>query len=197
MHALCVLAIEKRQNVFMEFVLALHLTEKTNFMKHLNLSIPQPSRIRGFKLLSVGTACVLLMITGKPAFSQAASVKEQIELAKLRDSEGVTSGHTVSGTVRDKYGEPMAGASIYLKGTTEGTTTDAEGHFEFPGKLQEGDILTFSFIGHESVEYAVKGSADEYIEISMREDVTIIGDLAVDDVYTTKTGLRQFFRKIF
>jgi len=153
--------------------------------------------MRGFKLFSVGTACVLLMIAYKPTFGQAPTVKEQIESAKLRDSEGVTSGHTVSGIVRDKEGEPLAGVSIYVKGTTEGTTTDAEGHFKFPTKLKEGEILTFSFMGLESVEYAVMGAADEYMEISMLEDVTIIGDLAADDVYTTKTGLRQLFRKIF
>ena len=91
----------------------------------------------------------------------------------------------------------MAGASIYLRGTTEGTTTDAEGRFEFPRKLEEGDKLTISFIGYESVEYVVMGTADEHIEISMLVNVEIIGDLGIDEVYTAKLGLRQFFKKIF
>ena len=180
----------------MEFVSAAHLTGKTNFMKHLNLSIPKSSRIRrGFKPLTIGLACALLLMTGKPAFSQAPTVKEQIESAKYRDNDGVA--HIVSGVVKDENGGPMAGASIYLRGTTEGTTTDAEGRFEFPRKLEEGDKLTISFIGYESVEYVVMGTADEHIEISMLVSVEIIGDLGIDEVYTAKPGLRQFFKKIF
>ena len=165
-------------------------------MKHLNLSIPRSARIRrGFKPLTIGFACALLLMTGKPTFSQAPSVKEQIESAKYRENESVA--HTVSGVVKDEKGEPMAGASIYLRGTTEGTTTDAEGRFEFPRKLEEGDRLTISFIGYESVEYVVVGTADEHLEISMVVNVEIIGDLGVDEVYTAKPGLRQFFKKIF
>ena len=195
---LVLLIVKKREVVFMEFDFDLHLRGKTNLMKHLNLSIPQTSRIRrGFNLLSIAIACALMLATNRPSFCQTPSVKEQVESAKRRDRETATYGHTVSGIVKDAEGEPMAGTSIYLKGTSEGTTADTDGRFEFPRKLEEGDILTFSFIGYESVEYVVMGAADEHIEISMRENVIIIGDLAVEDAYTAKTGLRYFFRKIF
>ena len=167
-------------------------------MKHLNLSIPEPSTIhRGFKPLSIGFACVLLLMASEPTFSQAPSLKEQIESAKHRDSDRDTYGHTVSGIVKDEKAEPMAGASIYLKGTTEGTTTDAEGRFEFPRKLNEGDRLTISFVGYESVEYVVQGTIDENIVVVMNVDVIIWGDVAVDEIYTTRPGLRRFFKKLF
>ena len=151
-------------------------------MKHLNLSNPElrGSKREGFTSVSLLIALVLMLAAGGQAFGQSASPK----------------GH-VRGVVKDEKGESMAGASVYLKGTTQGTTTDNDGRFEFPRELNQGDRLTFSFIGYESVEYVVNGTAGEDIEIVMNVDVTIIGDVAVDEVYTARPGLRQFFRRIF
>jgi hypothetical protein len=166
----------------MELPRGLHLTGKTNFMKHLNLSI-------------AGVLCSLLLMNAQPMFSQV-PVKEQIELAKNRP----TYSHIVKGIIKDEAGTPMPGVNIYLKGTTEGTVTNSDGVFEFPRTLEAGERLTISFIGYESVEYLVQGNSDESIEISMKLNVIVIGDAGSDEVYTTKPTLRQRwsnFKKVF
>lgn len=163
-------------------------------MKHLNLSNSKPTggKRKTFTSVSLLATFVLLLASGQ-TFSQTASVPDLI-----REKQSLlASSHLVSGIVKDEKGEPMAGVSIYLKGTTEGTATDSDGRFTFPRKLNEGDRLTISFIGYESVEYVVQGTLDENIEIAMNVDVIVWGDTGVNDVYTTKPGLLRFFKKLF
>jgi len=167
-------------------------------MKHLNLSISKPRAEKRVRFTSASRmfAFVFTLVAGIQTFGQTASPQGQIEL--VRDKQTLmTYGHLVSGLVKDEKGDPMIGASIYLKGTTEGTTTNADGRFTFPRPLEEGERLTISFIGYESVEYAVQGTFDENIVVVMNLDVIIWGDVASDEVYTTKPGLRRFFKKLF
>lgn len=55
---------------------------------------------------------------------------------------------TVSGTVTDESGLPLLGASVIVKGTTNGTTTDFDGNYSI--KINEGDALEFSYVGYKS-----------------------------------------------
>lgn len=52
---------------------------------------------------------------------------------------------TVSGTVVDNNGEPVIGASVIQKGTSNGAVTDLDGHFSV--KVPQGTTLTISYIG--------------------------------------------------
>jgi TonB-linked SusC/RagA family outer membrane protein len=52
---------------------------------------------------------------------------------------------TVSGTVVDNNGEPIIGASVIQKGTSNGAVTDLDGHFSV--KVPKGTTLTISYIG--------------------------------------------------
>src|SRR5688572_30384694 len=103
--------------------------EKTNFMKHLNLTIPKPcasSNIRaGFALLKASLACIILLLLSAESFSQTASVKGKIEMFERHESYMHTANsHIVRGIIKDEVGNPMPGVNIYLKGTAEGTVTD-------------------------------------------------------------------------
>lgn len=51
----------------------------------------------------------------------------------------------VSGVVNDEQNQPLPGVSVLVKGTTRGTTTDAEGRFELPAS--PSDVLLFRFVG--------------------------------------------------
>ena len=167
-------------------------------MKHLNLSTSRPSVGKRGRLTSASriVAFVLMLMASNETFGQTASLQRQDELVREKQAL-LTYGHLVSGLVKDEKGDPMVGVSIYLKGTTEGTTTNAEGRFTFPRPLEAGERLTISFIGYESIEYVVEGTLDENIVVVMNVDVIIWGDLASDEVYTTKPGLRRFFKKLF
>lgn len=64
---------------------------------------------------------------------------------------------SVKGQVVDPSGEPLIGASIKVKGTTNGTVTDLDGNFELntPGNA----VLEISYVGYESREVAVRNRA--------------------------------------
>lgn len=63
--------------------------------------------------------------------------------------------NSVSGTVTDDNGVPLAGANIVEKGTTNGTTTDFDGNFEIT--VGENATLVFSYIGYSTNEEKIAG----------------------------------------
>ena len=52
---------------------------------------------------------------------------------------------TVTGNISDAKGEPLIGVSILVKGTSNGTITDMNGHFSLP--VAKGDVIEISYIG--------------------------------------------------
>ncbi len=81
----------------------------------------------------------------------------------------------IQGVVADeKTGLPVIGASVVLKGTQQGTLTDAEGKFRL--NAQQGDVLVISFVGYETQEVMV-GEAP--IEIKLKETVTALDEIVV------------------
>ena len=56
------------------------------------------------------------------------------------------------GSVKDKEGFPLPGVAVQVKGTSQGTTTDADGEYYIMVKGVEKPILVFSFIGMETQE---------------------------------------------
>ena len=65
---------------------------------------------------------------------------------------------TVKGQVTDEAGNPLPGASVVVKGTTNGTITDMDGNFSL--NVPEDAILEFSFVGYISQEYRVNGNTN-------------------------------------
>ncbi len=85
----------------------------------------------------------------------------------------------VSGRVIDESGNAMTGVNVVEKGTTNGTSTDADGKYS----LDVGDqsVLVFSFIGYKSVEESVAGRS--VIDISMEEDKSVLDPVLVNAGY--------------
>lgn len=72
---------------------------------------------------------------------------------------------SVSGKVTDSSKGPLPGVSVVVKGTTNGTITDANGDYSLP-KVPENAILKFSFVGMKTQEVVVgsKGSINMVLE---------------------------------
>ncbi|MDR0567574.1 MAG: carboxypeptidase-like regulatory domain-containing protein, partial [Prevotellaceae bacterium] len=86
----------------------------------------------------------------------------------------------VSGTVRDGNGEPVVGASVVVKGSSVGATTDAGGAYTISAPANA--TLVFSFLGLTTVEEAVNGRG--------RIDVTLAGsDVGLEEVVVTALGI--------
>ncbi len=85
---------------------------------------------------------------------------------------------TVRGQVIDEQGEPLLGATIRIKDTTGGTTTDLDGNFEL--NLPGNAVLVISYVGYKDREVAVRNrSILDPIQMSpddqMLEQVVVIG----------------------
>ena len=76
---------------------------------------------------------------------------------------------TVSGKITEEDGSPLPGVNIIEKGTTNGTTSDAQGAYSL-NVLNENSVLVFSFIGFISQEIAI-GSQTTL-------NITLVSDIA-------------------
>lgn len=65
---------------------------------------------------------------------------------------------TVKGTVFDETGQPVIGANVLEKGTTNGRITDINGNFTLT--VQDNAILVVSFIGYTDQEISTKGKTE-------------------------------------
>jgi iron complex outermembrane recepter protein len=89
----------------------------------------------------------------------------------------IASAQTVTGKVTAQQdGAPIPGVSVVVKGTTEGTTTDANGDYTL--RLTTSDpVLVFSFIGFTTQE--VQAAGKTVIDVSLAEDITQLGEVVV------------------
>lgn len=91
--------------------------------------------------------------------------------------------HVVTGTVKDVAGEPVIGANILVKGTTNnGTITDIDGNFSLEAPTR--GVLEVSFIGYVKQEVSIGGN--KHINIILVEDATTLDDVVVIGYGTTK-----------
>ena len=61
----------------------------------------------------------------------------------------------VKGRVTDEKGNPLPGAAVIIQGTTQGVSTDMEGHYTL--NVKPDDVLKFSFIGYKEEVRPVQG----------------------------------------
>lgn len=81
----------------------------------------------------------------------------------------------IKGTILDaKNGEPIIGANVLVKGTTNGTITDFDGNYELEAPV--GSTLTVSFIGYKTIE--VKATAEKQT-IRLTEDTETLDEVVV------------------
>ncbi|MDR3188210.1 MAG: carboxypeptidase-like regulatory domain-containing protein, partial [Prevotellaceae bacterium] len=89
---------------------------------------------------------------------------------------------SVSGTVRDGNGEPVVGASVTVKGSTIGVTTDVSGGYTITAPADA--TLVFSFLGLSAREEAVSGRGR--IDVALGEDARTIDEVVVVAYGTVK-----------
>ena len=82
----------------------------------------------------------------------------------------------VKGTVKDNLGEGVPGASVQVKGTSQGTITDLDGKFAFSVPNKNATIV-ISFIGYVTVEQKV--DTQKPMVITLREDTKTLDEVVV------------------
>jgi TonB-linked SusC/RagA family outer membrane protein len=104
-------------------------------------------------------------------------------------SESWAQGRTVTGKITSSEdGSPLPGVNVVLKGTTEGTVTDAEGSYTM-NVPQTGGTLVFSFIGLVSQEIEVGSRA--VVDVQMEQDVQQLTEVVI-----TALGTKQNAREV-
>lgn len=86
----------------------------------------------------------------------------------------------VSGRILDSSGQPVPGASVIEKGTTNGVDTDIDGKFTI--SVKSGSSLEVSCIGYETVSVA----ASENLSVTLREDTQFLDEVVVVGFGTQK-----------
>lgn len=86
----------------------------------------------------------------------------------------------VSGRILDSSGQPVPGASVIEKGTTNGVNTDIDGKFTI--SVKSGSSLEVSCIGYETVSVA----ASENLSVTLREDTQFLDEVVVVGFGTQK-----------
>ena len=92
---------------------------------------------------------------------------------------------TVSGVVKDRKGEPIIGANIMEKGTTNGTITDFDGKYRLNVKGSQS-VLVISYIGYKTQEFEVKNNRK--IDVTLQEDTEVMDEVVVIGYGTQRKG---------
>ncbi|SHJ56968.1 TonB-dependent receptor [Pseudozobellia thermophila] len=113
-----------------------------------------------------------VILTNKEPIRQPAEKEQKTKNPPKKDVQ-----EQVSGLVLDMDGQPLPGANILEKGTTNGTQTDFDGNFSIT--VGEDAILVFSYIGFSTQEVPVDGQTNLTVTMSENaaslEEVVLVG----------------------
>ena len=85
-------------------------------------------------------------------------------------------GKQVSGIVKDTSGEPVIGANVIVKGTTNGTITGIDGDFTL-SNVKKSDVIVFTFIGYKTEE--VKYTGQSSVNVTLKDDTELLDEVVV------------------
>lgn len=122
--------------------------------------------LKNFKPIS------LILLAGAFSFPEGALAVPAIAGERLNVSQ---QNGKCSGVVEDEFG-PVAGASVIVKGTTNGIMTDMDGNFTLEG-VKKGDIIQISFIGYTTQELQYTGQPS--LRIKLTEDTQKLDEVVV------------------
>ncbi len=96
--------------------------------------------------------------------------------AMLFTSVAAFAQKTVTGVVNDSYGDPVIGANVVVKGSSEGTMTDADGNFSLRN-VSDNAVLKVSFMGYATQEVSVAGKSK--IVVTLEEDNQMLDEVVM------------------
>jgi len=108
--------------------------------------------------------------------------------AHATDHPDVTSVKTTqqnapcTGVVKDAMGETVIGASVVVKGTTNGTITGIDGDFSLSG-VKQGDVIVISFVGYMTQEIVWNGKP---LSVTLKDDTQTLEEVVVVGFGTQK-----------
>ncbi|WP_298237512.1 SusC/RagA family TonB-linked outer membrane protein [uncultured Algibacter sp.] len=89
---------------------------------------------------------------------------------------------TISGTISDDSGLPLPGATVLVKGTSSGTSSDFDGNYSI--SASQGAVLVYSFVGYTTQEVVIANI--NTINLVLVQDAT-----SLDEVVVTAFGIKR------
>ena len=119
------------------------------------------------RLKSVSTLLFLMGVSTGTAYAVAESGITDVKITQQNGS--------CTGIVKDTTGETVIGASVVVKGTTNGTITGIDGDFSLK-HVKQGDIIQISFVGYKTVEVKWNGQP---LNVTLKDDTEMLGEVVV------------------
>ena len=120
---------------------------------------------------------VLLLLCAMPAAISYAASDNGATSVNVTQQNG-----TCKGVVKDKTGEAVIGASVVVKGTTNGVITDLDGNFVL-SNVPDGAVIQISYVGYSPQEVKYTGKP---LDIILQEDTQTL-----DEVVVTAMGIKR------
>ena len=128
--------------------------------------------------------CLLCLIClGGSNISLQAKTEGNEAVKMLEETSQQQKEILLRGSVKDKDGFPLPGATIQVKGTSQGTTTDADGEYYIMVKGVEKPVLVFTFIGMQTQEITFQ-KGKHRIEVVLEESTQTLQETVVTGIYT-------------
>lgn len=137
-----------------------HLTLTAAILACLNMGISAENPNKGLADNANGTTENVAFAKGHPELSADKAAQDK---------------RKISGVVKDATGEPVIGASVVEKGTTNGVITDMDGNFTLD--IAKGAILTISYIGYAEQEIVIANQTS--LNIILKENTELLDEVVV------------------
>lgn len=120
---------------------------------------------------------VLLLCCAIYGGTAQASTGERQSMRAEQQQDGACTG-----VVKDATGMTIIGASVVVKGTTNGSITDIDGNFRI-ANVKKGDIIQITYVGYQPVEVKWDGTP---LNITLKEDTEMLDEVVVVGYGTQK-----------
>ena len=134
-------------------------------------------------LKRIKSVSMLLALAGVSSTGAAYAVA----VPEVDATKSVQQESTCTGIVKDATGETVIGASVIVKGTTNGTITGLDGDFSLSG-VKKGDVIQISFVGYQTMEVTFDGQP---INVTLQDDTQ-----KLEEVVVTALGIKKDAKKL-
>ena len=134
-------------------------------------------------LKRIKSVSMLLALAGVSSTGAAYAVA----VPEVDATKSVQQTSTCTGIVKDGTGETVIGASVVVKGTTNGTITGLDGDFSLSG-VKKGDVIQISFVGYQTMEVTFDGQP---INVTLQDDTQ-----KLEEVVVTALGIKKDAKKL-
>ncbi|MDH6304731.1 TonB-linked SusC/RagA family outer membrane protein [Parabacteroides sp. PF5-5] len=157
------------------------IERSTDYRFFYSNQLPDLDRTVSFEVNNQSIDVVLGNLLKETGLIYEKRENNQIYLSVRKQFETDTKKN-ITGTVTDEHGEPVIGANVVEKGTTNGVITNMDGEFLF--SVSENGILQISYIGYLNQEIQIKGQTD--FQITLKEDSRTLDEVVVVGYGTQK-----------